>query len=613
MSIVKNTYTSKDLQQMWSNKLARSFSLFSTSVAMRRVPVTIAIEPYPNVPAYSSSDNITLMHDANQNIGTGPSIRRLKGLTIHELAHVLYTPRERTDLGKWLKEHRQFFTSFNILEDSRIENLIIARMSGVQPWLINVITTEILSSASPMVNKERAYAEAYPLVYGRKYLNPKVVAGVEREFVKYWPELLSELHDVVDDYITISFHDKGDLLRAVNLIKRFYEVLHAMNGDNHHKQDPHGDTCSTPNSQGGEKPLGKRETDKDIAKVKDMADKQKQDVEQHLNDDSSDTSDNSTGNSGDSTDSDTPDVEQVLQTEQADSEYEVSKDVKNTLEQAKSIGGSPAGGDVGGNLRKMYDRITTKAVPSDIATKNMRVFAKHLADVKALADPYWENRTNNGRLNVRNFLLERNIDEAFDLWNDSMSEATDIEAVVLLDDSASMSSIRESAAETMWAIKRAFDTVEASTTVINYGSAAYDCVQVYGANERAGNTVKYENNNLGGTNPTFALSKAHEILRSSPRAIKIMLIITDGLWESEEEAERSIISMREEGVLTGLAFIYPENLGEYFKSLFPTDEDGSMAVDAHRCEVATDVTDPIKLVDFAKSLADLSRAKLYNK
>jgi hypothetical protein len=95
----------------------------------------------------------------------------------------------------------------------------------------------------------------------------------------------------------------------------------------------------------------------------------------------------------------------------------------------------------------------------------------------------------------------------------------------------------------------------------------------------------------------------------------MLLVITDGAWSQSESCEEVIISLRAQGVLTGLAYLIDPAEAEdgVLPWWMPRDPDtNEVLIDAHRCEVAMDSTDPGSLVLFAKALSDLSRAKLTN-
>jgi hypothetical protein len=597
MKAINNTYDNAALQSVWRNKLVSMLRKFSVSVAMQPLNVHLERVQTVNVPAYSDADNIFLKHDSAKNIASATSIRRLKGLTIHELAHVLYTPRTRSDLGKWIGQNTYYHSAFNILEDSRIENLMVARMSGVKPWLTYIIANEILAEArSPVM-----MSGVYPLVHGRKYLDPKMLVAARKAYPAH---LLPVLEDIVDKYIRITFHDKADTELAKTLIKRFYEEILAQHNT---PTTHHGHDNAAPTS-GSTKIDNKRAIDKDMKQVEQMAEAQSAQMQSDVdyNFDGSVTSD--------VLDNVVRSVSDALH----EAEAQVNSDVKATREQMTDVSGKGALKQVDS---KSDRRLTVKSprpfaveydYPTEVARKTATQFAKHLAEVKSLSDPYWDRRTSSGKLNVRNFIMERNLDEAFDQWDDSQSMSTDIEAVVLLDVSGSMENMLTDAYNSMWSIKRALDSIEASTTVIQYGTFG---VELYKADERAGTKLKRTREGNGSTYPLGALRRAHDILTASPRAIKMLLIITDGDWADTEQCEEVILALRSQGVLTGLAFLLDQRGIEENSPLWWVARDpetGDLLVNAHRCEITVDTTDPAKLVDFAKSLADLSRAKLSN-
>ena len=54
------------------------------------------------------------------------SVANLRGLNFHELSHILYTPRQGSEIVTWVKEN-DLFKAFNALEDQRIETLFTSR------------------------------------------------------------------------------------------------------------------------------------------------------------------------------------------------------------------------------------------------------------------------------------------------------------------------------------------------------------------------------------------------------------------------------------------------------------------------------------------------------
>lgn len=613
-TVTNNSVSADALNSLHINKLARTFGLFANSVAMRPIRVDVKQDTAPNPPAYSSSQALTVVHDNVLGaVAKGNNIIRLKGLVIHELAHILYTPRTQSGV---LSNIRNMFMAFNILEDNRIENLMVARMSGVKPWLTHSITTELLDQMD---------VDNYPLIVGRKYLDPAIAVTARSLYAnKYGEQQTQAVDSIVNEYIKLNYHDKDDSSRAVELVRNLDHIL-----DNQQSGFPkthnHKDESSSPNSEGGQKPLGKRDTDKDLDKVEQMSDEHQQGMDDEQ---SNSPSGNSTGDT--SPEADLDNLREQLKQQSAESYEDVMSDVKDTLEAVKGSG-SGAGSS-------KNDRQVAKKVPHhrrgreiEVTSEYFRMystFAKELQQVKAMTDPFWDRRTSEGRLNVRNLMLDGDLDTAFDKWDDSLSEASDIECVVLLDTSGSMYELMDDAKRSVWSIKKAFDSIEASTTVIEFASRTS---YMYKAEERAGSKVRGEDNwASGGTNPLFALREAQAILNSSPRAIKMLLIVTDGEWENTKECESVIMSMRNSNVLTGLMFLMDNTRQEHLSQLaeevqnsaedsrdlswrrriYGMTEDGSYKIDGHRCEVVHDATDVKSMPQFARKLAKLSQHKL---
>jgi Mg-chelatase subunit ChlD len=143
------------------------------------------------------------------------------------------------------------------------------------------------------------------------------------------------------------------------------------------------------------------------------------------------------------------------------------------------------------------------------------------------------------------------LDEVFDRWSEGRDDAVDIEAVILLDTSGSMDSQATHAYESMWALKRALDRVNANCTVITFASEAS---VLYSAEERASNTVKNAGTG-GGTSPLQAIKYSTKVLADSSRAVKVMFTITDGEWSNSDECDKLIQRLRDGGVMTALAYI----------------------------------------------------------
>jgi Mg-chelatase subunit ChlD len=182
------------------------------------------------------------------------------------------------------------------------------------------------------------------------------------------------------------------------------------------------------------------------------------------------------------------------------------------------------------------------------------------------------------------------ITEAFDRWDTGNEDVVDIECVVMLDISGSMHAEAGKAYEAMWGIKSALDTVDASCTVLTFGS---DSQVLYSADEKAG--INLRNAGVGGaTAPLRGLRYAQDVLAYSERAVKIAILITDGEWSESEKCDRVVQTLREAGVLTALAYI-------------PTQVRGVKAetLNHHNAEVVSVISDAGSLFALGQALVNI--------
>jgi Mg-chelatase subunit ChlD len=234
---------------------------------------------------------------------------------------------------------------------------------------------------------------------------------------------------------------------------------------------------------------------------------------------------------------------------------------------------------------------TTRPVNSSSAVAS-RSFARELEELRAQYDPAWINKVDQGRLNVQRYVTGGELDEAFDQWDMGREDAVDIECVILLDNSGSMHQHANQAYEAMWAIKRALDKVDASTTVVTFSD---DARLLYSSNEHAQSTVFKSNDTEGGTEPFKAVNYAQSVLANSNRAIKILIPITDGEWYGAKNTEDIIRRLRSAGVITALGMI------GYRKP----EPGAEIAINTHGCEVGVNIDEMSNLFTLARAMVRL--------
>lgn len=585
------------LQDMYAAKLQATFAKFAKATTLRHVKVKVqAADPhgYMLAPAWSHEDSLVVTYDQSKgSILAADNLLRLKGLLIHELSHVMYTPRERTDIGKWVRS-KSLWNTFNILEDNRIENLMVTNLSGIAPWLVHTIGVELLSEDPHSL---------LPLVWGRKYLPESVRLQAKRD----WhigpdepanPDVIDELCTLIDQYIKLNLSDTKSLPELQRIIQHVDSILHRNRPADivHRSQD------SLPSSSHG-KPATKSEQDKLLNQVdttppddtEDSSGAGDSDGDADNSDDSS-TSDVAVRGSGTS-------ISDALSEAIATAKQAVLDDVKSTIQNIRDTEQNIEAHGYQYNTSQEVSRIDVKrnwihqVVPPLPVQQASRKFASELSQLQAEHDPGWLRKTSSGRVNVKQFMVGADFDEMFDTWDDGNNMVSDIECVILLDSSGSMSTqMMSDAYQSTWAVKRALDSIGASTTVIQFASVG---VILYGADERATNTVRTSRSAAGGdTIPLSSLKAANDIFRNSSRAIKLLMVITDGQWGDARSCEQVIASMRLSGIITSLVFL--SDTEGYWRPR--VDEHGNVVVDAHKCEFATNLTDPNDIVSVAKQI-----------
>ena len=194
------------------------------------------------------------------------------------------------------------------------------------------------------------------------------------------------------------------------------------------------------------------------------------------------------------------------------------------------------------------------------ALLDYRKFANELRKLKEDSEPAWLRETPTGKLNVLRVMRGTEIDKAFDQWTEG-DDSTDIEAVILIDRSSSMSSDRNDrkASIACWTIKRALESIDCSVTVYAFDDKNEIAYRKQDKAERTKYKFIYGN---GGTNPYDSLLLAEKTFMMSTRPNKMMFLITDGVFNHEKNDE-VITRIAKRGVLTTQVLICDDNtMGE---------------------------------------------------
>jgi hypothetical protein len=551
-----------------------------------RIKVLLAEDPSP-VPAWSTGDTIYLN---SRRISTTDmnEIAQLHGLNVHELSHVLFSPRKgSTFMVSVLEENLNH--AANILEDQRIETLLTAIYPSTRHWLQAAVARYVLNAP------EDALRKSYVLLRGRRYL-PGALRGASRA---QWErkEVLADIDRIVDTYRLLAY--PKDYAIGLELVREFNAILEQT--FDQMPEDPfgHGSRPEETLSSGRPRPLteqrnardraedGEKEFDPKDTESDDEDDSQSQGSgEDDAQDDATDSSAGTEpGTEPGDESSGLRDAAQEL-FDDVLSREDVRREVNRTMRQM--LGRSAAEGEM---ARRVVERS-----PSPEYVGLSRQFRKSLERLVRQADPGWHSRESSGRVNPLRWAQEQDIDSAFDRWDEGLHDAVDLEVVILFDESGSMGQRIDQAIDSMWATKRALDQIGASTTVIGF---SFDARVLYRAKDRASTKARFAYE-AGGTVPVHALRQASEIFQYSRRAQKILLIFTDGDWSDRVDdfdvsPHEYITRMNRSGVVSALGFIPDPHM-----SNVPEPESYT-----HECSIAS-VVQSTNLVTFIQRIVTRS-------
>lgn len=538
--------------------LASVYQLADSIIAGENINVKVG-ESSAQAPAWTTGTEIFINSSA-LDIDDFDDLVRLHGLNFHELSHVLYTPRQGTNLAQYCMEEG-LMPAFNLLEDQRIESMITTKYPSTAPWLTAAVMRWVTSEPSAM-------DKGYLFVRGRRYL-PGELRGMLRSMFER-RDLLSDIDRIVDTYRLLVFPTDYDAAKP--LIERMQRILNELGSTM--PSDPNGH-CESPwhiCDKGRPAPVKEQRSLRDRM-GRESSKKDSEPTEKAEGEGSATDVDGMSGDNEDAGDSSTP---SSLPSEQAQdsspgtgtaennpahdrareqvkkmlddllNSSEVTDDIKRTRKTIEnSVGAAPLPQARFWNVEPMPDYVFME-----------RRLTQTMMLLQEEAEPGWHRREDFGRLNVVRWTIERDVTEAFDRWDEGVTDAVDIEAVILLDASGSMSGIMEEASNAMWVLKRAFDAVDISTTVIAYDGSSET---LYDSQERATLSVRQPSKG-GGTNPIGALSQAARIFDGSRRKNKMLITLTDGQWSRGQDqfglsSEDYIKRMGESGVVTALGFI----------------------------------------------------------
>lgn len=573
-------------------------------------PVEVRIASEGPAPAWSDGKVITF-NMAEITEFDAEELTQLNGLNYHELSHLEYTPRKASQIVTWVL-NENLMRAFNILEDQRIETFMCARFPAVVPYLQATVARWLASNPHDVqVN--------YVVVRGRRYLDPKVTEAFRDNFIM--PELLPDIARIVDEYRLLTF--PSGTARAKELVREFQDkVLEKLPFDMQSIEPCYTDTGCTVIPGG--RPAKEKDQLRDVIRIK-RSDRPGDPITTTNNPAPINNPTNGTIKRSDSEGG----SGNVVTDFEMDAEDQVADRNDNVdtfeLKPNQGLGHMPSRGGIPDDLgkilqRSIEDAMSRKDVKADIRAKQRVLlggdgkheesidrgtfdsesinqmllsvahrFQRELERLRSDSEPFWETEVPTGRLNIPRVIRGCEIDQAFDRWDEG-NDSTDIETVILIDRSGSMSSGENDrlASQACWVIKRSLEAIDAPVTVYAFD----DKPEVaYSRTEKADRTRYKVMFGRGGTDPSTSLLEAERLFLSSRSKSKLLFLVTDGAFTSKESDE-AIARMAGRGVLTSTVLLMDESELRYSGSSDPY----------HGAEIKARVDSAASLVPFARSV-----------
>ena len=477
------------------------------------------------------------------------TIVSMNGTNYHELAHILFSPRAGSALGQYVNNNKMK-RAFNMLEEARIERLLVAKYPATRLFLEATVLDYALKDSPDN------WGNMFPVITGRRYLDLELRQMIADKFINsYGADVAQTVSSIVNEYATLSF--PTDFTRGMELISQ-YSALVGLD-DEQKGQIPNGNGDGHNHNERNILQKGRPASTKEQERLQNKAG---QGQGENLNGDTTINGDN--GNGGKTPANGVGGEGGAYTGEQksyTNSDEEVARALTQRLKdihsdsriksEVREVRKAITGND---DMRSTLKNSTHYDLSVDTTASNFaRRFGVELERMVRDSDPHWDRFLPSGKLNVtRTMTPDINaIGQMFDVW-DTGNENTDIEAVILLDNSGSMGYHMNEVCEKAWIIKRGIETIDGNVTVYNFHS--YSEI-LYDKKDKAKPRHYRSVHATGSTNPMTALVEAERILTNTDKHIKMLFIVTDGEWENTDECDSIIKRLNDKGVLTCVVFM----------------------------------------------------------
>lgn len=550
-------------------------------------------------PSWTDGKTVFLNTPAINDVNDIESLMSLHALNLHEVGHILFSPRTGSDLVRYCLANN-YGIALNILDDQRQETMLVTKYSNAADFL----TLSFYDYVMAQGQTDQLFIGAR----GRKYLPIDLRQRLADEFIKtYGSALAQQVAAIVDEFITLVLPPDTD--RAKELVRQFAELLNIKgNGENGNGNSPQGGGSNgeSDDQQSDQQGQGGGESDDQQGQPSDQQSQGNGGSTDQQGNEQSDQQGTGAGGYRDRcserksmrqgrmesvrnqrryseqiNNAASEDLsEQSEQSEQSDQQGQQSQPSDQQGQQSERQGAGVGGknererlaerlsnsrdiqrvlsilrsrsGDTQTHLRqaRAEDNVTSQEL-----RMTARKFSRELSKVVEDCDPMWHRDNPSGRLNVARAMRGdvNMLNTVFDRW-DAGNPDTDIEAVLLIDASSSMAADIDDTCQAAWVIQRGVQDIRGSLTTMTFDDESKVLVR---SGERVSPTHYKYYRSRGSTYPTHALEQTKRIMESSNRPNKIVFILTDGAWGDSDYCDALIASMKQDGVMVVCSFLSP--------------------------------------------------------
>lgn len=564
------------------------------------LPVEVEVSDYTDndTPAWNDGKTITFNSSAIKAIDD-KTVLSLHGLNYHEVAHLLFTPRSGTVLGKWVTEQivtkypttyvdyegneqtllhesvasdQKRLRAFNVLEDCRAEYYLTLKYPSVRPFLVTLLGEYIIEHPEQL-------SDAFILLGGRRYFSKAIRQQSARAYAReHGVDKAKRLFAILSEYRSLVFPKQ--YARAQELITALTEFMPAG------QLTAHSGCGDRPVPRNG-RPTSEKAQQALLDSDKSGEDKVEFDGTDEYTEESS--GDNGTSKPANATtwrDKDEALMEQIKQTvERAKTDKTVTDKVRETN---RAIAKSSSTKSI------LAKKSSHKSSPAQREIMASRLFGQELERIRIDADPAWEREKPSGKLNVRRAMSAdiNDYGKLFDRW-ETGNDDYDIEACILLDRSGSMWSEIGDVCRSAWIIKRGIEKIDGRVTLMTFNDASHVLAS---ADERADSSTVLEVDSAGGTNPFYALTETERLFMQSNRKTKLMFLLTDGGFSTDND--NVIERLNHMGVHTNLVYL---TSNESWANEMLKDR-ANLAQRAHKAQSFRVISKPADLLTVAKDV-----------